>query len=222
MLKVLTPLFLILLFACQGDKEEPENVREEISISRISTYDVISYLNAHNPIDTAVIKIPDDYTTLIAVKKQEKQLFDDWITQYRDKPHEGILEIWQKFGAFMDVITLEFKIIEYRDLNPRIIFLKKERFYRHLDLPFIPFGNAQSFEMIQNQLLFAMDLISTYDRQQIEDKLEVFFKQHPEISASDSRYMSFDLLRWYQLQEEGLIKPNSKPKPGNEKPDTLN
>jgi len=222
MLKILTPLFLILLIACQSDNEEPEKVEEEISISRISTYDVISYLNAHNPIDTAVIIISDDYTTLIAVKKQEKQLFDEWITQYRDKPHEGILEIWQKFGAFMDVITLEFKIIEYRDLNPRIIFFKKERFYRHLDLPFIPFANAQSFEMLQNQLLFATDLISNYDRRAIEDKLDVFFKQHPEISASDTRYLSFDLLRWYQLQEEGLIKANSKPKQGKDETKTLN
>ena len=128
---------MILLIACQSENEKPENAQEEISISRISAYDVISYLNAHNPIDTAVIKIPDDYTTLIAVKKQEKQLFDEWTTQYREKPHEGILEIWQKFGAFMEVITLEFKIIEYRDLNPRIIFLKKERLYRHLGLPFI-------------------------------------------------------------------------------------
>ncbi len=121
------PILMILLIACQDNKEKPKKEQSEISIRQISTYDVISYLNAHNPIDTAVIKIPEDYSTLIAVKKQEKQLFDEWITQYKDKPHEGFLDIWEKFGAFMDVITLEFKIIEYQELNPRIIFFKKEQ-----------------------------------------------------------------------------------------------
>ena len=194
-----------LLIACGEDKKPQIKSPKELT-----TYNVLSYLNAHPIIDTSKVIIPNNYYNLIAVKSQEKKLFETWLTNHNNKESEdNIFSIWSQFGDVMDLITLEFKIIQSLGLNPRIVFFKKEEYYRNLELPFAPFANTTLFEVLQNQLLFAQDLIDNYSREEIEAKLDVFFETHPGFTNEDEEAMRFDLFRWYIMKEEGFIR-NSK------------
>lgn len=198
-------VFTFLLIAC-GDDKEPEIK----SPKELTTYNVLSYLNAHPIIDTSKVIIPNNYYNLIAVKSQEKKLFEIWLTDHNNQePEDDIFSIWSQFGDVMDFITLEFKIIQSLGLNPRIVFFKKEEYYRNLELPFAPFANTTLYEVLQNQLLFAQDLIDNYSRKEIEAKLDIFFEKHPGFTNEDEEAMRFDLFRWYIMKEEGFIR-NSK------------
>ena len=107
----------------EGDDKEPEIK----SPKELTTYNVLSYLNAHPIIDTSKVIIPNNYYNLIAVKSQEKKIFEIWLIDHNNRESEDdIFSIWSQFGDVMDFITLEFKIIQSLGLNPRIVFFKKE------------------------------------------------------------------------------------------------
>ena len=191
----------ILLGSCSEEKEK------KVPLNEITPLDVISYLKAHQPLDTSSVKISSNLENLIKVKQIEMELQSKWLKKYSEIRESGIANIWSRFGVLIDVISFEFKIIEFLELNPRIIFFKKEMFYRDLGIPFEPFANASPFyELVQKHLLFAANLLKNYKLEQIEEKLSGYFNRHPEYSDKERKALSFDLLRWYHLEKVGIIK----------------
>ena len=118
------------------------------------------------------------------------------------------MNIWSRFSILIDAISQEFKIIEFLELNPRIFFFKKELFYHELGLQFEPFANATPFyQLVQKHLRFAADLLKNFTREEIELKLNDYFFHHPELDHQARSALSFDLLRWYRLEETGIVQP---------------
>lgn len=200
MIKTLFAAILLSLISC-GETETSENS----TIENISAYNTIEYLNAHPVIDTAKVQIPQSFQSLIAVKKEENKLLTNWLENYTHKEDNNILEIWQQFGNILNIITLEFKVIQLLGLNPRIVFLKKEAYYRELGLPFKPFANVSIFLILQNQLLFAQDLLQNYSEDSIEALLDKYFEKHLNYSKDDEEALRFDLMRWYILKNADIL-----------------
>lgn len=200
MMKYLFATILLFLISC-GESE----TTEKNTIENISAFNTIEYLNAHPVIDTVKVQISLSYQSLIAVKREEKKLLTNWLQNYTHKEDNNILEIWQQFGNILDIITLEFKVIQLLGLNPRIVFFKKEAYYKELGLPFKPFANVSVFLILQNQLLFAQNLLQNYSEDSIEALLDKYFKKHENYSKDAEEALRFDLMRWYILKNSGIL-----------------